>query len=161
MTSSDAPLALQDLLAKMPDEARLEIPPKVFTEMQAEFVAYERNRMLRVRMPALAWYANPAGTVQGGIIAAAFDNAFGPFSYLIAKAPCVTKSMTINYIRPVIAGNDTITVEAILLARTSTDIILEGKAYNQAGKLAASASSTLTILKPTQLPRVNHKLNEP
>ena len=72
--------------------AGLALPPPVFTDMQTDVRDYrpgnaERDNVGAVmvaRFPVLERYHNPAGVVQGGVLAAAVDNVIGPLSYLVA-----------------------------------------------------------------------------
>lgn len=131
---------------RMVAEFGVEIPPKVFVEMGAEITDYVRNQSMTVSMPAPERYAGPTGMLQGGIIAAAFDNAFGPFAYLTAKRPCVTTDLHITYLRPIKTGSGKITVEVTLRAKTRRFVFMDGVVYNGAGKPAAKAAMTVAIL---------------
>jgi acyl-coenzyme A thioesterase PaaI-like protein len=58
-----------------------QFPPPVFTTMQGEFIALDLDHQsLTTRFPVDERYLNPYGLLQGGIIAAAVDNTFGPLS---------------------------------------------------------------------------------
>ena len=136
---------------KAPPGVDIVIPPRVFEEMGAEIIDFERNAYLTVRVPALDRYSGPLGAMQGGMIGAAFDNAYGPFSYLVAKRPCVTKTMDTMFIRPIKAGDDALIVRAELLAKTRSLLFLQGRATNEAGKLVATSTTTMVILQHDQL----------
>jgi acyl-coenzyme A thioesterase PaaI-like protein len=135
---------VQSILEKHP---ALQIPPKVFEGMDAEVVRHIKNKSLAIRLPAKEWYAGPTGFMQGGMIAAAFDNAFGPFSYLVARRPCVTQSLDVRYMRPVPAGSGFLEVEVSLVAKTRTTLFLEGRALIGGSKLAATASTVMAVLR--------------
>lgn len=124
----------------------IEIPPKVFRDMHGEFIEYVRNKSLRASFPMLERYAGPIGMVQGGIITAAFDNVFGPLSYLVAKRPCATTSLYITFLRPVPASHEHLTVEARVEGRSRHVLFMKAEAFNKRGKLVATASTTLAIL---------------
>jgi acyl-coenzyme A thioesterase PaaI-like protein len=73
------------------------LPPPVFGFMQAEFISYDpKKKHLVVRFPILENYLNPYGAVQGGILAAAVDNALGPLSVLVAP-PNLTRRLELTY----------------------------------------------------------------
>jgi acyl-coenzyme A thioesterase PaaI-like protein len=59
-------------------------PPNCFIAMKAEFVVYESRRSLTVSFPVMEESLNPLRAMQGGFLVAAFDNVFGPLSYLAA-----------------------------------------------------------------------------
>ena len=69
-----------------------------------------------VSLPVEEHQTNPVGVMQGGFIAAAFDNTFGPLSYLVAKRPMTTIDMSIQYIRGVETGQ-TVFVETWIVAK--------------------------------------------
>jgi acyl-coenzyme A thioesterase PaaI-like protein len=138
---------MKQVRAVVENNPALEIPPKVFEGMDAEVIAHTKNRLLAIRLPVMEWYAGPTGFMQGGMIAAAFDNAFGPFSYLVARRPCVTQSLDVRYMRPVPAGSGFLEVEVSLVAKTRTTLFLEGRALIGGSKLAATASTVMAILR--------------
>lgn len=80
---------LARLRAKLPDDADIEIPPKVFTDMGGALIRYDDGEALTARFPVRERYQNPMQYMQGGMIVAAIDNTLGPLSYLVAP-PSVT-----------------------------------------------------------------------
>jgi acyl-coenzyme A thioesterase PaaI-like protein len=52
--------------------------------MRAKVVGYVEGESMTVRFPFDVRFTNPMGVMQGGMIAAAIDNALGPLSYLVA-----------------------------------------------------------------------------
>lgn len=129
----------------IPDGMALELPPKVFVDMDGAFVAYEEGKALTARFPVLARYQNPMGFVQGGIIAAVIDNTIGPLSFLVAP-PSVTAQLNITYVRPITPEDAYVEVEGRVVERTRTQILLAARVFNPAGKLAAIAQATCTFL---------------
>lgn len=121
-------------------------PPNCFVSMKAKFVYYDSRTSLTVSFPVLEESLNPLRNMQGGFISAAFDNTFGPLSYLAARGPCVTVDLHAQYIRPVDAG-DTITVAARVVSRGMNSMFLSAEAFNTRKKLIATCSANMTILK--------------
>lgn len=119
-------------------------PPNCFVSMQAKFVEYESRRSLAVTFPVLEESLNPLRTMQGGFIVAAFDNVFGPLSYLAARVPCVTLNLNTQFIRP-IALQDHLTVRATVVSRNAQVLQMTAEAFNSRNKLIATASATATI----------------
>jgi acyl-coenzyme A thioesterase PaaI-like protein len=72
------------LLELMPSNTGMELPPKVFVDMDGEFIDFVEGESLTVRFPNKERYMNPLGFMQGGIIVAAMDNAIAPLSYMLA-----------------------------------------------------------------------------
>jgi len=111
-------------------------PPPCFTSMQGEFLEYESRKKLKVSFP-----------VQGGFLTAAFDNVFGPLSYLAARNPCITLDIHTQFFRGLDAG-DTLTITAEVVARGQGSISMTAEAYNSVNKLVASSTTNLLIAKP-------------
>jgi uncharacterized protein (TIGR00369 family) len=122
------------------------LPPNCSVLMKGEYVGYESRSMLKIAFPVLEEYLNPMKTMQGGIITAAFDNVFGPLSYLAARTPCTTLDLHTNYIRSILAG-DTLTVTARVVSRGISAMHLSGEAVNAKGKLVATCSSHMIPVK--------------
>ena len=89
-----------EILSKLPKHPSIEIPPKIFVDMDGEFLEYVEGKSLTTRFPVKERYQNPLGAMQGGMIVAAMDNTYGPLSYMVA-APSVTTHMNATYIHPV------------------------------------------------------------
>ncbi|MDP2885564.1 MAG: PaaI family thioesterase [Ignavibacteria bacterium] len=120
-------------------------PPNCFIAMKAEFVEYESRRSLTVSFPVLEESLNPLRTMQGGFLVAAFDNVFGPLSYLAARCPCATLSLNTHFMRPVEPG-DHLTVRGIVIARGVQVLQMTGEAFNSRDKLVATASATAIVI---------------
>lgn len=125
---------------------KITLPPPSFVDMNAEIVQYVKNKSITVSFPVLTKQTNPMGFMQGGYIAAAFDNAFGPLSYLVAKKPTTTIDMNIQYIRGV-TNNQTVQVIASIEARGFSTIHMIGEMKTSRGKILATATTNLLILK--------------
>ena len=131
-------------LAKQFPSAKL--PPNCSGYLKTEFVEYESRTMLKVRVPVFEESLNPMGTMQGGIISAAFDNTFGPLSYLAVRNPCTTLDIHTNFIRPAKEG-DVLTITARVISRSPVSIHLSGEAVNEKGKLIATCTSQMVVMK--------------
>lgn len=120
-------------------DVELGAPPPCYLHMKAILVAYDTDKGLTVAFPVLEAYLNPAGTMQGGFITAAFDNVFGPLCYL-ASGSRASAMVDINnsFHRPAFAG-DELTITARVKTKGRTIIHMEAEAYNQDNKLVASA----------------------
>jgi uncharacterized protein (TIGR00369 family) len=124
-------------------------PPNCFRAMKAEFVEYESRRSLTVKIPVLEESLNPLRDMQGGFLVAAFDNAFGPLSYLAARAPCVTLNLSTQFIRPVRAG-DRVTVHAKVISRGRDVLQMSAEAYNSKNKLIATAAAVASVVRSSR-----------
>ncbi len=126
-------------LAHIPPEmlAGLQLPPPVFGAMEGEITAFSaETASLTARFPVKAWYQNPMGYMQGGMITAAIDNALGPLSFLVAP-PNVTRTLEMTYIRPITPDHAFIDVQAQLAERDARKLIFTAQVRDEAGKLLA------------------------
>ncbi|MBW7888207.1 MAG: PaaI family thioesterase [Bacteroidetes bacterium] len=133
----------EELAEQFPE---VKLPPNCFSFMKGEYVDYESRTMLKIAFPVLSEYLNPAKSMQGGFITAAFDNVIGPLSYLSAKTTCVSLDIHTNYIRPVMEG-DTLTITARVVYRGASTLHISAEAVNSKNKLAATCTSHLMIVK--------------
>lgn len=139
--------AQDDVLALLRARAEegFQIPPPVFTEMGAEVVGYDEGEALRVRFPVEPRFTNPAGVMQGGMIAAAVDNTLGPLSYLVAP-PSVTTQFNLTYLRPIPPSLGTFVVEGRLDERTRQYLFLSARVLAPDGRVLALAQATCFVL---------------
>ncbi len=118
--------------------------PSCYASMQASLLEYDSNQVT-VAIPVLGSYLNPAGTMQGGFITAAFDNVFGPLSLLATGTPhTATLNIVTTYHRPIFEG-DSLVITATVKNLGNTSIYMAAEAYNKEGKHIASASSNYII----------------
>ncbi|MFA6162169.1 MAG: PaaI family thioesterase [Methylobacter sp.] len=110
------------LLEKIPSGTVMELPPKVFIDMEGEFIDFVEGETLTVRFPNKERYMNPLGFMQGGIIVAAIDNTIGPLSYMLAQ-PNITKEINTTFKRPITQSDRYIDVTASMIHKTSTHSI--------------------------------------
>ena len=136
----------QKLLKLMPCETTMELPPKVFLDMQGEFIEFVENLKLVARFPNMQRYMNPFGFMQGGIIVAAMDNTISPLSYASAP-PGITKEISTEFKRPVKQADKYIDVVATVIERTSSCILLQAEALNEKGKLVAKCLASCVYIK--------------
>lgn len=139
----------EELYARMRDTlpGDLTLPPPIFTEMQAEFIAFdEAAKTIRVRFPVQARYGNPLRIMQGGMIAAAIDSTVGPLSYLVAP-PSVTTQMNLSYIRPVAPELPYIEVAGRITEQTRRYLFMEGRAYSPDERLLVLAHVTAQVIE--------------
>jgi uncharacterized protein (TIGR00369 family) len=126
-------------------ETKLAVPPSCFTAMRGEFLEYDHRKSLKVAFPVLPESLNPQGSMQGGFVAAAFDNVFGPLSFVAARRPCTTLDLQIQFIRGIRSG-DTLSICANVVSCGSRTIHMSGEAHDSHGKLIATGNTNLLIL---------------
>ena len=97
-------------------------------------------------------FTNPAGTVQGGFLAAMLDDVIGFTVGMSYGRGVIAASLEIkvSFLRPARPGR--ITGSAHIVQRTPDTAFAEGELRDGRGRLLATASSTLRILKTRQRP---------
>jgi len=115
--------------------------PHCFTFMQARVLEYMEGERLTVSFPVVKNYLNPAGSMQGGFITAAFDNVFGPLCYSATHTTYTTTlGIITSYHRPIWEG-DELTITATVKSQGKTKIHMMAEAYNRENKLIATATT--------------------
>ncbi|HEY7931261.1 MAG TPA: PaaI family thioesterase [Acidimicrobiales bacterium] len=92
-------------------------------------------------------FANPAGLVQGGFLAAALDSAMGA-SAVSAQAGrrvfVANTEMKVSFVRPARVGR-TLRVVATVLKSGKVICFVEARVYDDTQELVATASSTYLV----------------
>ncbi|MCA9920028.1 MAG: PaaI family thioesterase [Anaerolineales bacterium] len=128
-------------------QGQLKLPPPIFADMAGEFVDMNLEaKTLTVRFPVQERYQNPMGYMQGGMIAAAIDNAIGPLSFMVA-APNVTKTMEVTYLRPISPSIAEITVVAAFAEQNGRELTFVAEVLRGDGTKLATARSLNVLLK--------------
>ncbi len=128
--------SLKKTSSKLAKESRIEIPAKIFIDMEGEYIEYIEGKSLTVRFPVKERYQNPLGSMQGGMIVAAMDNALGSLSYMVAP-PSVTTYINASYIRPVRESDKHIDVTATVVETTNNFLHMRAEVKNLDGELVA------------------------
>lgn len=128
--------------------AKLGETPKNDSELlQPTFLQLTQDGLLVLKFPVYEWQCNGLGNLQGGMMSAMLDLAFGAFSYVLAGCiPMATIDMTSNYIRSVTPADEFVLIETVFPNRARRILHGESKAYKQEGKLVATASTNIIKL---------------
>ncbi len=137
---------MDKFLQLIPEGTGLELPPKVFIDMDGKFIDFVEGKSLTARFPVKERYMNPFGFMQGGIIVAAIDNTVSPLSYILAP-PNVTKEITTIFKRPIKGSEAFIDVTASMLEKTASYIILQAEVRNESSKLVAKGTAKCIFVK--------------
>lgn len=122
-------------------------PPTAAQMLGWKFAGYDAEaECLSCTFEATAGMLNPAGTVQGGMLAAMLDEATGPVAAAISGGSILSQTleMKVSYLRPARVG--TIHADARVLRRGRDILFLEGRLKNAAGDVLAVASLTARIV---------------
>ncbi len=103
------------------------------------------------RMPADERFTNPAGTLQGGFLAAMADSAMGASSVTWGrerKVYSANAELKISFLRPVSPGGH-LTCTAWVVSGGKRAAFLEAEIVDDEGRIVAKASSTY-LLSPRE-----------
>lgn len=101
---------------------------------------------IRVEYTAREEFYNPAGSVQGGILAAMLDEAMGPAAVTLMGPDEITTTleMKVSYIRPATAGR--LIAEGRVVHKGRSVVFMEGSLTTEEGSLVATATATARIV---------------
>ena len=120
--------------------------PACFQSMQIEILDFNLGKDFTIVMPVRDEYLNPAQTMQGGIICAAFDNAFGPLCLMVSGTPkSAMVDMSTSFHRPLSAGEE-LTICAQVKSKGRRKVHMVADAFDSNRKLVATATATYMIL---------------
>ncbi len=115
------------------------LPPPVFLSMGAEFTKIDQeNAEMEVKFPIPISTLNPFGSMQGGIIAAAVDNAVGSLSILVGPMN-FTRDMTLKYRRPVSKDFEYIIVKATFTGQKGRRLFFSAEVMDPEGNILVKA----------------------
>jgi acyl-coenzyme A thioesterase PaaI-like protein len=125
----------------------LQLPPPIMVEMDGRIETIElEHKRLTVSFPVQPRYQNPVGYMQGGMIAAAVDNAIGPLSFLVAP-PSVTKTLAMSYLLPVSPTTARVWVTAQYHGREGSELRFSAEVHSAEGKVFARADALHVIIR--------------
>ncbi len=135
------------LRKNIPNLNGLELPPAIFVDMEGEFIRWDENAPeLVVRFPVKERYRNPLGMMQGGMIVAALDNAYGPLSYLVAP-PSLTMQLNTSFIKSVAPDEPYIEVTARVDLLTKRFLHMSAVVTNAGAETLAISQANCMILR--------------
>jgi acyl-coenzyme A thioesterase PaaI-like protein len=122
------------------------LPPPSFDIMQCEIIDFnEEEKSLITKIPVLEQWQNPYGTMQGGMIDAAIDNAVGPLSMLVASAN-MTRTIETKLIKAITMEVGFIYVKAKLVEQKKRRLTFEAEVVDEGGVVYASSRVVNFIL---------------
>jgi uncharacterized protein (TIGR00369 family) len=92
-------------------------------------------------------FANPAGYIQGGFLAAMLDDVMGPAAYIMGGGKLFTPTidMTVSFLAPARPGPLFGEGQVVQLGKTIG--FLEGRLMDEAGVVVARATSTCRLVE--------------
>lgn len=122
------------------------LPPPSFEIMEGAIMAFsEEEKSIIVRMPILEAWLNPYGTMQGGLIIGAIDNAVGPLSLLLAPKS-MTRDIESRLLKPITMDTEFIYVTATLFERKKRRLIFDAVVQDKDETIYAKARLTNWII---------------
>jgi uncharacterized protein (TIGR00369 family) len=108
---------------------------------------------IKVGFDGKAEFCNPAGFVQGGLLAAMLDDTMGPAVFMMTEGKLYTTtiSLTANFLAPARPGP--ITAEAKVTQLGKTIAFVEGRLAAEDGTLLAAASVSARLLEAAKVMR--------
>lgn len=131
----------------------LALPPPSSLALGTYYTAIDPGKSLTARFRFNQQFTNPVKMFQGGMICAAFDEVFGPLTYMVSGRPATTLEMSTTYVRPFTEKDDAITIHAELVSQSKSLIFLRGEAKTEAGKLVASATTHSLVMSDENILR--------
>ena len=115
------------------------LPPPIFEIMQCEIIEYSaEEKSLIIRLPVLEKWQNPFGTMQGGMIDAAIDNAVGSLSLLVAPMN-MTRIIETKILKAITMDVETIYVKANLVEAKKRRLIFEADVFDDESMVYATS----------------------
>jgi acyl-coenzyme A thioesterase PaaI-like protein len=123
------------------------LPPPSFELMRCEIVDYNiQEQSLTIKVPVLEDWQNPFGTMQGGLIVGAIDNAVGPLSMLLAGAN-MTRSIETKYLKAITMDVQQVFVTAKLLEQKKRRLLFDVEVKDALGVLYTQAKVVNFVIK--------------
>ena len=119
-----------------------------FKIMEPTLVECVSEENVVISFPVVEWQLNGFNSMQGGFIAAAFDNVFGLLCYSsINQETFTTLDMNLSYHRPIFLG-DILKISVNIKYIGRSIICMTDEAFNGENKLIASAmTNTMRLNK--------------
>ena len=108
---------------------------------------------IRIGFDGKSEFCNPAGFVQGGILAAMLDDTMGPAVFVMTEGKLYTATitMTVNFLAPARPGK--LIGEASVIQLGKTIAFVEGKLMAEDGSVLARASTSARLVETAKVIR--------
>ncbi|WP_309237999.1 PaaI family thioesterase [Streptomyces albidus (ex Kaewkla and Franco 2022)] len=122
--------------------------PSIGRLLGMRFDEVEHGRVV-VSLDTRADFANPLGSVHGGIAATLLDSAMGcaVHTTLPAGVGYTTLELKVNYIRAARTDGQTLTAEGTVIHAGRRTATAEGRVLDEQGKLIAHATTTCLVVQ--------------
>ena len=96
-----------------------------------------------------------SNVVHGGIISTMLDEAMGWAALIILKKMVVSKSITVDFIKPVLIGKEIRVTGMVNKINSEREAILQGYIYNDENEICAQSSSLVSLFSLETLRKMN------
>lgn len=93
-------------------------------------------------------------TVHGGIISTIMDEIMGRAVVYLLQKIAVTKSITVDFIKPLYVGRELNAVSSIQEIQSERQVLVTGEIYSDEGTLCAKASGQFATMSPESAVRL-------
>lgn len=125
----------------------LKLPPPSLAELKLEYLEIIPSKKMVAKLPFQERFTNPVGLYQGGFLAAAIDEVFGPLSYITHGAPCLTLSLNLTYLKGFSSKMGHCLIEAQVLKETNNFIFMRAEVKSPEGDLLLHAETHVNRIK--------------
>jgi uncharacterized protein (TIGR00369 family) len=91
--------------------------------------------------------------VHGGIISTMLDEAMGWAALVLLRKPVISKSISVEFLKPVFIGREIRVEGAVLEAGNDREVVMQGCVYD-GDKLCARSSSTYSFLSSEKIKKL-------
>ena len=106
------------------------------------------------RDSVLSWITVPEhlcgwnSLVHGGILSTILDEVMGRAVIFQLKRLLLTKSMTVDFLKPVFVGGELKAEAKVVEVKNEREAVAEGRIYNEAGELCTRSAGIFVLIDP-------------
>ena len=93
--------------------------------------------------------------VHGGVLSTILDEIMSWSAMYLLKKFILTKSMTIDFIKPVFEGTELKAEGSVFEKRSDKEAVMQGRIYNKEGVLCTKSKGILVLFEPKVAIRLN------
>ena len=121
--------------------------------LQMKFFSDDKSVFSWVKVPdhLVGW----DNLVHGGILSTILDEIMGWSAIYLLKKLNLTKSMTVDFLKPVFEGMELKVEGNVLEKRSDKEAVMQGRIYNAEGVLCTKSMGTFVLFEPKVAKRLN------
>lgn len=123
----------------------LVLPPPVLELLGGRYTSLKMTDgetvSLSLEIPFRKEFTNPAGFYQGGMLAAALDEALGPLCVLASRKLCPSLDLQLTFLRSFREKDGKLLIKGELLQRSTQFLFLRAEGRNPQGEIVVTAHS--------------------